>query len=801
MADSPFKPKADLKIGLPKISPGMNKLPPLNLSGGKGGKDDATLGLRNEPKKPKKKRPAVSATAPDDDPRTETDDEVSDTEKTPDPKDDAKKLSEKEKAKLLSRIRKRMDRCISAESENRANALDDMKFKAGDQWPADVKAQRNTDKRPCLTINKIPVFVHQITNDLRQNRPAINISPVGDKGDPEVAKMYKGLIRAIERDCAADIAYDTGADCAVSVGFGYWRVLTEFERPASFDQVIVIRRVRNPFTVYLDPDHQEPDGADCKFGFVSEELPRTEFEDEYPDAQPMPFEQAGTGDSLKNWISQDTIRIAEYYEVTSDHRDLVELDNGHVGWEDELDKDVKDKIDDGSIKVLDRRESDDRKIMWYKVTAVEVLEEREWLGEWIPIVKVIGDEIDVQGKVKYSGVIRNAKDPQRMVNYWETAYTELVALAPKAPYIGAEGQFEGYETEWKQANVKSLPYLQYKPHTIAGQPLPAPQRQQPVQVPQGIQQAMQNAAQNMMATTGIRFDATLQERMVDESGKAVRELRRSGDIGAFHYVDNVQRSLRHTGRILIDLIPKIYDRKRMVTILREDDGEEQVQLDPSAPKPFQEHNPQPTPQDQNPRTLKIFNPTYGHYGVTVDIGPSYATKRIEASENLLNFAKVMPNVAPMIADLIAKYLDFEGSDEMARRLAKAVPAQLMTPDRHDITPQVQAMLQSMQMQIQQLTMQSQQLHQALTERQTDRAQHQDEINKAFQAKVLALKEKFAETLIKAGMDAQKAQQEAALMIREQDHDMMTSLLTHVVKPVIMANGKAKESASSDAPTA
>ncbi len=689
--------------------------------------------------------------------------------------------------KLLARVIKRMDKAIAAESENRKAGLDDRKFKAGDHWPANVTAQRNLDNRPCLTINKIPTFVHQITNDQRQNRPSINISPVGDRGDPEVAKMYRGLIRFIERDCAADIAYDTAYDDAVTMGWGYWRILTEWESPDSFNLSLVVRRIRNPFTVYLDPSHQDPTGADAKWGFVTEMMPRDEFEDKYPDCDPMPFAQAGTGEPMKNWTSKDEIRIAEYFEVEYKTRTLVELDNGHSGWEDELDDITQGYIKRGKINIIDERESRCPEVMWYKVTAKDVLMEREWLGTTIPIVKVIGDEIDIEGTVKLSGIIRNAKDPQRMYNYWSTAETELIALAPKAPFIVEEGQIEGHEDEWRTANIRSNPYLSYKGTSIAGHPAPPPQRQQFAGVPAGVVQAKQGSAQDMMATTGIRFDATPNERMIDESGKAIRELRRSGDMGSFHFVDNLSRALRRTGEIFVELIPKIYADARVITILREDDKEEQVKIDPSLSKGMGEE------RRPDGKRMKLFNPKFGKYGVTVTIGPSFATKRIEASENMVAFAKALPQTGALIADLIAKNQDWPGAEEIAARLAKTLPPGLLAPDMKDIPPQVQALLQQQDAQVKDLGEKLKQAMTALQDKGADRALISDKINKDFESKLLKIVSD-TETRMAALEEKARDNQNTHLVAQVKELGAATTALIHAVDQPEASNDGAAESA-------
>ncbi|TFH41050.1 MAG: hypothetical protein E4H01_15540, partial [Lysobacterales bacterium] len=390
-------------------------------------------------------------------------------------------------AKFLANAVKRFQRAETAEGPNRLMAVDDLKFKSGDQWPEQIKAQRVLEKRPCLTINKMKTFVHQITNDQRQNRPSINVSPVGDKSDKQTAKMLKGLIRQIERQSNADVAYDTAFDGAVSNGWGYWRIITEYEAEGSFDQVLRIERIRNPFRVYMDPDAQMPDGSDAQWCVISDLIPREEFESTWPDAAVTPWQQQTTGDDGWGlWSTQTHIRIAEYFQVKTKTRKLVALQSGHVGFEDELADDIKESIKLDKDLVLKTRDVQAKEIEWTKITSHEILETSIVPCRWIPVVKVIGDETDIEGKVILAGIVRDAKDPQRMYNFWSTSETELIALAPKAPWMMEEGQIEGHEQRWRDANTKSLPYLLYKGVSIGGKQAPAPQRQQFAGPPVGV---------------------------------------------------------------------------------------------------------------------------------------------------------------------------------------------------------------------------------------------------------------------------------------------------------------------------
>jgi hypothetical protein len=592
-------------------------------------------------------------------------------------------------------------------------------------------------------------FVHQITNDQRQNRPAINVSPVGDGSDPETAKMLKGLIRQIERQSNADVAYDTAFDGAVSNGWGFWRIVTEYEGDDTFDQVLRVKRIRNPFRVYLDPDRQEPDASDAEWGFITDLVTKAEFKDTWPDADQCEWDATSIGEEYKNWVTETHIRIAEYFCKKTKKRKLLAISNGHIGYEDELAPELKELIKLDPSLIVNERDVRAERWCWYKITAKEILEEVDWLGKWMPIVECVGDEIDVEGKVTKAGLIRDAKDAQRMYNFWCTSETEMIALAPKAPWVMEEGQVEGHENRWKEANVKSLPYLLYKGTTIGGKPAPAPERQQFAGPPAAIVQAKIGAAQDMQAATGIRFDATLNERMYDESGKALRELKRVGDLGNFHYIDNLARSLRHTGRILIDLIPKVYDTKRVLTIIREDDSEEQVAIDPALQQSMGEEK---TPDG---KTRSLFNPKVGEYDVAVTIGPSYATKRAEAADSMLGFMKAVPQAGQFIGDLIAKNMDWPGAEEISARLAAMLPPNLQNMSVGKFPPEAQAMIQGLKGQLEQMSQEHQQALAMLGDKEADRAIEREKIAKDFEAKLT----KIAADMQTALLDMQAASKE------------------------------------------
>jgi Phage P22-like portal protein len=589
---------------------------------------------------------------------------------------------------ILKVARQRFDLAVTAESSFRKEALDDLKFRIGEQWPTDILSSRNQDKKPCLTINKLPQYLRQVTNDQRQNRPSIKVNPVDDKADVETAKVYQGLIRRIEYQSNADVAYDTAFDGSVSKGIGYIRVVTDYADPSSFDQEIFIKRIRNSFCVYLDPNAQEPDGSDANWGFVFEDISLDDYKAQYKKSKLASMKDwKSLGDNVAGWATDSTVRVAEYFTKTFKEVELVLLSSGETFEIEELPEILPE-----GVTVVQTRKSIKPAIKWYKINAVEILEQADWAGRWIPIVPVLGDEIDIDGRLIREGLIRHAKDPQRMYNYWASSETETIALAPKAPFIGAAGQFEGFEDQWKSANVKNHAFLQYNPKSLNGTPLGPPTRNVFEPPIQAITQARMQSGEDLKSTTGM-YDATLGMRSNENSGIAIQRRNAQSQTNNFHFVDNLSRSIRHLGRILIDLIPHVYDTARTVRVLGEDDSIDTVAINQIFQKNGQE-------------VSHMLG--HGKYDVTVSTGPSFATKRQEAVQSMLSLTQSYPKVAEVAGDLMVKNMDWPGAPEIAERLKKTLPPGLSEPDdkeKQPIPPQVQMQMTQMNQLIEQLTSQ------------------------------------------------------------------------------------------------
>jgi hypothetical protein len=614
---------------------------------------------------------------------------------------------------ILTVARARLDMAVSALAESREDEIDDLRFYAGSpdnhwQWPADVLATRGAvqgqtiNARPTLTINKLPQHVRQVTNDMRQNRPGAKVIPVDDNADVEVADIFNGMIRHIEYISDADVAYDTACENQVSYGEGYITLMTEYCDENTFDQDIKIGRIRNSFSVYMDPLIQDPTGADAKYCFITEDLTKAEYERQYPDAAPISTLQSlGVGDqSISNWLNEDTVRIASYYYIDYDKTKL----NLYPGNQSAFEGTPEDKmLKDMFGKPVKSRMSERPRVMYCKINGYEILEQKEWAGKWIPVIRVVGNEFEVDGRIYISGLVRNAKDAQRMYNYWVSQEAEMLALAPKAPFIGYGGQFEGYEDKWKTANTNNWPYLEVNPDVTDGQGavLPLPQRAQPPMASTGLLQAKAGASEDIKSTTG-QYNASLGMGSNERSGKAILARQREGDVGTYHYGDNLTRAVRHVARQLVDLIPKIYDTQRIARIIGEDGETKMVKINPDQPQPVNK-----IVNEQGIVIEKIYNPGVGKYDVVATTGPGYATKRQAALEAMAQLLQGNPQLWSVAGDLFVKNMDWPGAQEMAKRFAKTIDPKFLSNDNEDPA------LQAAQQQIQAMGQEMEQMHQMI----------------------------------------------------------------------------------------
>jgi hypothetical protein len=585
--------------------------------------------------------------------------------------EDLPDAGEQSDEEILEEARERYAIAEAAESENRVDARDDLLFLKGgtNQWDPIAVQQRTIARRPMITVNSLPTYLHQVTNDQRQNTPSIKVHPVGDSADDDTAKVRQGMIRHIEYESNADAAYDTAVNSAAGIGFGYFRLVPEYYDDKTFNQKLCFKRIRNALSVKIDPLNTEPDGSGMQWCFIESLIDRKEFKRQFPKAKACDASLFNGASGYSAWGSMDNVLICEYYRIEKTAATVVLLSNGESGFKDDL-----LELPPG-VTIEKERPGTRCRVMWHKITAVDILEKTEIKCKWIPVFPVYGDEIDIEGKVTRSGMIRNAKGPAQSYNVFMTVATEEVSARSKSPWVMAEGQEEGHEDEWGAVASSILPYVLYKPTTVDGHIVPAPQRQPMADIPVGFLALAMHAGDNVKQTTGV-FTGTFQGRLgaagTAKSGIQEQRQQSQGEMASFHYMDGLMRAIRQAARCLNYMIPYYYDWQGAAKIMNEDGTIG--------------HAPINTPQVEQDETgqaiTRILNDmTGGEYDTTVSSGPSYSTLRQEAADGMAENMAKNPGLWNVIGDLYVKNQDWPGADEMAERIAKTIPPQIRGPQK------------------------------------------------------------------------------------------------------------------------
>lgn len=568
---------------------------------------------------------------------------------------------------ILRQARARMKEAMDADRENRREDLDDLEKLVGLQWPEEIKRERDAENKPCLTLNRLPQTVRQVTGDIRRMNPAINIIPADDEATADTAEIIEGLVRHIEYRSDASSVYEQTAENAAACSIGWFRILTEWESPDSFDQEIRIKRIRNVFSVYSDPAAEMPTREDQGYCFITSNMSADEFAATYPNASTSSFDRDAETDGIEDWREGDDIVVAEYYWKEPVERTIVMLADGRI-------VDKSETV--APMFIIKERKVDDHKIMWAKINGTDVLEGPiEQPCRTIPVIAVTGEEWHVASRVYRSSVIRYAKDAQQMYNYWRSSQVEFASLQPKAPYLITAKQVAGLETFWNEANTKNRPYLPYNPDPNA----PPPQRATPPISSQAMFEQVAQAAEDIKATTGI-YDAALGQRSNETSGVAIRQRQMESDVSTSIYADNMAKAITCAGRIIVEMIPKIYDTPRILRIVKKDGEEQQVPVNGRVIQDGQE--------------IPVNDLRIGRYDVRVSVGPNYSTRRQEVAEGMLGFIQAVPGAASVTSDLIAKAMDWPDADQFAERLKKMLPPGVA--DDEDQDPRLLQMAQQIE---------------------------------------------------------------------------------------------------------
>jgi hypothetical protein len=624
----------------------------------------------------------------------------------------------------------------NAWDEEYREGAEDLKFQhGGSQWDAHDRAAREAMNRPCLEVNLLPQFERQVINDFRMSTPTIAVSPVGDGADVETAKIIKGLVRNIEYTSSAMEAYVTALESAVKGKIGFFRIDHDFERVTGFEQQIFIRKVVNPYSCWIDPSSIESDGCDAMFGFSLDQISEKEFERKYSDAKKQSFD--GSKDSYLTG-KKHPLMIAEFFKIKEEEKKAALMEDGSIV-----------EYAEGMDGVRSVRSLVKKTVGRYKVSGADILEETIFPGVYVPLIPVYGEESWIEGKRKLKSLVHDMKDPQKMHNYWASLKTQSLMMQPIAPVMAAVGQTEEWKDDWDNPGQATV--LRYKTTDVFGNQIPPPQRLSPPTTPTGLIEAQMSSAENMKQTVGM-YNESLGQRSNAVSGIAINNRKVEGEVATLHFADNCNRSIAHGGRVILSMIPEIYDTKRAIRIMGEEDVSSEVGINGH----FVEGQKQ------------AFSLTAGQYDLRVSSGTSYTTKRQEAQVFLQELIRAVPEMASVSSDILVSNMDFKGSEALAERLKKMVPPNLLSDKEKQEAQsdpekeQMAQVIQQSQQLVEQAAQKIAQLEEALKNKdQVEQAKIQIDV-----AKLELEKEKIANDRMKIEVEAHKADVESNLKAAE-----------------------------------
>jgi hypothetical protein len=632
-------------------------------------------------------------------------------------------LTPQDDSAVLAQALERFRQASDAEAQERAQQLEALRFRSGDHTVAAMRgAGGEAYPAPTMTVDRQSAFLKQTVNAYRRAPLSIRVRPKSGGATKQVADVLEGKIREIEQESEAEISYTVALDQAAGQGLGYFRLVTEWVDPHSFEQTLRICPIYSRFTVYADPTSRHPAGLDLQWAFIVERLSRDAFRSQYG-VEPAPASQwQGAGDDV--WYDTDDVQVADYFYKTWEETELVQFPGGTV---------VPTK-DIGEVDpIWPKRTTRIPTVWWAKICGSAVLIKTRWLGQYIPIVRVEGTRLDVDGQTVRTGIIQQTLTSQLAYDYAFCAEMEALALAPKAPYIAAAEQIAEYKEYWDRANDPYRPYLPYKP--IQG--IPPPQRQSVEPAINALTIARQQAAQDMQAVLGV-YSASLGEPSNERSGVAIDSRKVEGDQATYHFPANLGWSIRALGLQIVDILPKLYSRPTTLRHIGTDGSVQMTKVN------------QTDAQSEDEQRLL----SKGSYDVTVSSGPSYETNRMEAAEKLgTMLAAVQPEVQSYFLDMWAGTLDFPNSDELAQRFRTLVPpAALSATESNQPEQQVVQLQNQLKQAAEQLQMLQQQIQQTA---QTEQVATQQ--MKLLEQEVAAARARLADKQAENQIDMQKSQ--------------------------------------------
>lgn len=581
---------------------------------------------------------------------------------------------------IVAEATRRFNRCAEWEFEARQNFLNDYKFRHGDayngyQWLNRIRDQRDIDNRPCLTMNIVKQHNLQIINEAKQNKSSVQMRATGGGASKKSADMYEAIMRRIEYRSNAQSVYSTAQEFQVDGGWGWIRLGCEYVDAESFDQEPRLWRVADPLSVYIDPDCQAKDKSDARFGLVFDLIPNEQLHEAYPGLKEyQELQPLGASTQDDSWNVKHHTRVCEYFRKVFKPDVLLSF----IDPSDNQRKTVKkSQLPPEVFKELKRapltkwRDIQDEVVEWYLIVGQKRVDKVIWPGRFIPLIKVIGEETVIEGRYDCKGHTRSMIDAQRMYNYNASAQVEFVALQSKVPWIAAAAAIAEYESYWNSANTINHSVLPWNHVDESGSPVPKPERLAPPNHSPAYETAMQTAFNQMMMTSG-QWQNQMGMGGNERTGEAISRRQEQGYTAVYHFADNYAMALRLLGKQIIDLVPKVFDTRRLLMLQSEDGQDFQLELNPAARQPYAEQ------ADEDGEIIRrVLNPALGQYDVEADVGPAYGTRREETVKAMTLLLTQAPALTGLIGDLLLNAMDFKEASEAATRLRRMVPPQAL----------------------------------------------------------------------------------------------------------------------------
>lgn len=588
---------------------------------------------------------------------------------------------------IVKEAREALQLSYDFDKDNRREALEDLRFVAGFQWSE--AAQKERIGRPMITINRSSQFLRQVSNPIRQNMPTIKVEPDSDS-DLNMAEIANGMFRRIQYNSSASHVYAAAVEHMVACGIGWFRVTTDYIDKESFDQELLIKRIFNPLSVYPDPSALEPDRSDMNWCLVSELMPKEAFKKRWPKAGVVSVDiPANSSLPEMAWGAGDFVRVAEFFKREDKKITLAKIRDGQTVVLTDLGEGQAGQLMQSGL-VEGTRSSTRTSVKMVMVSGSEPLEDPyECPCSWIPLIPVIGSEVPLDNGIYRHGLIRFQREPQQLHNYFMSVAAESLGQQPKSPYAVSWEMIKRFKSTWDNANRNPTPYLPYDPDPKF--PTLRPERIAPPPLPVGLIQMAQMLADDMKATTGI-YDAALGARSNETSGVAIGQRVEQGNQATFHFADNLQHGLEHLGRVMLDMIPKVYDTQRTLRLMSADDTETEVPVNTPT---IQYDGDTGGPQQAVMNDLSEMK----FKSVRVVMGQNYATRRAETVANLINLTSALPQVGQVGADIIVKNMEFEGAEQLAERLKAILPPQILQMENPEAAQAAQQPDPMMEMQM------------------------------------------------------------------------------------------------------